>query len=250
MAQRYMIILLAILVLAGMAWSQTKTTFTIGGTWWSGKYDWIANDSDLEDVEIGTGNFVGPYVSINHGKVNFGASALFGTMEVDDWEGVEIKRSDLNFTLGYRIVSSRSLSMNLFGGFKSVKFTTTGSYMALDFDEYYGEFEDEWTIDQTVSGPMYGGGLSMVIPFGDSNLYGYGSVAYLTGTLTLEDNDTDQSVEFDEPTNLVSITGGLGYRFSGGFGISGGYRGDFFSNDEADYVERLSGLSLTASLTF
>ncbi len=250
MAHKYMITVLSLLLLAGLAWSQTQTTFTVGGSWWNSKYDWIATDDDWEDVEVGTGNFIGPYLSINHGKWNFGASAMFGTLNVEDWEGVEVKRSDLNFTLGHRIISSPSFGMNLFGGLKFVKFSTEGSYDFSFYDEYYGYYEDTYEIDETVSGMMYGGGVSMVIPFGSSNLYGYGSLAYLTGTLTWDDNVTGDSEENEEATNLVAITAGVGYRFSGGFGINAGYRGDIFGSEESDYVERLSGLILTASFTF
>ena len=238
---------LILLLLAGMTFAQ-NTTFTVGGSWWNSKYDLVSTEDTNDKMEMGTGAMIGPYLSINNGKVNLGASLLMGTFDVSEgfWDGAELKRNDLNFTLGYRIISSSALNMNLFLGGKYLKFNVTGE--ASYVDEYYYEYT--YDVDITQSGTMFGGGLSLMVPFGSSNLYGYGSLAYLTGTMTVEDNTTGESAENDEATNLVAMNAGLGYRFPGGFGVNAGYRADVFGSDAADYVDRLAGLILTASYTF
>lgn len=249
--KRTVISLFCLLVLVSLAAGQ-NTTVTVGGSVWMCKYDMVATDTDYDDVEIGTGTMFGPYIAINFDRFNIGANYLLGTFDVKDPEiflgndfygatpDVELKRNDVNFTAGYRIIATKSLSMNLFGGVKLLKYTATTSIEGYD-------------VETEMSGPMFGGGASLVIPFGSSNLYAYGSMAYLTGTMnysTSLDGEELDSGEADEATNLVALTAGMGYRFPGGFGISGGYRADVFGSNEAVYVDRLSGLILSGSYTF
>lgn len=245
-------LLIAVILLGASCTSmaQEVTTYTVGASLWNSQYDWVATDKDLDDIEIGSGNLIGPYLSINRGKVNLGVSALFGTFEMKDWDGAELKRKDLNFTLGYRIVSSNSINMNLFGGVKYISFDITGQTIMYDYDEIYGWYSYEADVDRTQTGTFYGGGLSLMVPFGSTNLYGYCSLGYMTGNTTLEDNETNESVENDEPINLVPVNVGIGYRFPSGLGINAGYRGDVFGSDESDYVDRLAGVIVTASYTF
>lgn len=250
MTKRILVIACMLLMAAFSLMAQEQTTFTVGASLWNSQYDWVATDKDLDDVEIGSGNLIGPYLSINRGKVNFGISTLFGTFEMKDWDGAELKRTDLNFTLGYRIVSSSSINMNLFGGVKYLTFDITGKTTLWDYDEIYGWYSYEADVDMTQTGTFYGGGLSLMVPFGSSNLYGYGSLGYMTGNATVENNETDESSENDEPINLVPINIGIGYRFPSGLGINAGYRGDVFGSDESDYVDRLAGVIVTASYTF
>jgi hypothetical protein len=252
---------IALMFAAGTLLAQT-TTYTVGGGMWMPGYAWVytGDESGVEDYELGTGNYFGPYLAINHGRVNFGASMLIGTLTADDkeyvWEGLEAKRTDINLTMGYRLISSSALSGNVFIGLKYVKENSTADqWYYIGYDPYTYELY-EWydEYDVTTTGTLYGAGASLVIPFGTSNFYGYGSMAYLMGTLSTQNNlegYSDWDTEND--THLFALTAGLGYRFPSGLGVNVGFRGDLFGNDESDdyeYAQRLSGLILNASYTF
>jgi hypothetical protein len=259
MISRYLaIVTLVLLVSLGGVFAQNQTTFTIGGGMWSPSYKMVytGNEDNMEDFDLGTGSYIGPYLALNNGRFNFGASMLLGTLNIDDkdlWSGYSVKRTDLNFTLGYRVLNTSALSGNLFLGLKYVKNNATADdmfYYYIDPETYeYFYWTDKY--DVTTTGTLVGGGASLVIPFGTSNFYSYGSLAYLTGTLSEENSISDYSyLDIDYKTDVVALNVGLGYRFQGGFGVNVGYRGDFYSTEESDYADRLAGLILNASYTF
>jgi hypothetical protein len=248
--KRILFVLFLLFVFVALASAQ-KTSITVGGSYWGCSYDKIASNSDYEDMEMGSGSIFGPYLSINSNRWNFGMNYLFGKFEPDFEEfgltDYAVSRSDINFTLGYRVIAQRSLSMNLFGGVKLLKITEEAT--AQWYGDYYS-YEAEYK--GITSGPMFGGGVSTVVPFGSSDFYLYGSLAYLTGTMTYKvemDGEELGSEEADNATNLIALTAGLGYRFPGDVGISGGYRGDFFGSEDSDYVDRLSGFIVSVSYT-
>jgi len=258
-----------LMLAAGFSLAQTATTVTVGAGAWMPGYSWVytGNQNGMDDFKLGNASYFGPYLAINQGRLNFGASMLIGTLKADDqdyaWEGLEAKRTDLNFTLGYRILSTTSVSGNVFAGLKYIKEDQTAdSWYWEGFDVNTGEAMWWYDVyDATVSGIMYGAGVSLVVPFGSSNVYAYGSMAYLLGTLKTENNlnSTDinpngySSWDTEDDTHLFAMTLGLGYRFPSGFGLNLGFRGDLYGNkasDEIDYAQRLSGLVLNASYTF
>jgi len=260
---------IGLLLLMGSAIGQNATTYTVGAGVWMPGYALVYTGSldDMEDYELGSGTYFGPYLAVNHGRWNFGASLLVGTLSPDDkemlWEGYEAKRTDLNLTVGYRVISTSSVSGNLFAGLKYVKETATSdnwlwSVYTVDTWEFI-QWYDEY--DATSSGTLYGAGASLVVPFGTSSFYAYGSMAYLMGSMELENNlgPTEYNPEgyssWDESydLHLFALTAGIGYRFPDGIGLNLGYRGDLFGQDdadEADYSQRLSGIVLNASYTF
>jgi len=258
--KRILFVLFLLLVFVALASAQ-NTSVTIGGSFWACSWDKIATqsgkDNGYSDEKLGSGSIFGPYLSVNSNRWNFGVNYLFGSFNPDDtqgWDEYTIKRNDINFTLGYRIIAQSSFSMNLFGGVKLLKMTYDLS--GVIYDPSYGSFDASGT--ETDSAPMFGGGVSAVIPLGSAGLYTYGSLAYLTGTLKVDykvdvngEELVSDSYTNDYSTNLVAITAGLGYRFSGGVGISAGYRGDFFGSDATDlpFTDRLSGFIASVSYT-
>ncbi len=265
------ILSVAMMLLATMVFAQERTIVTIGGTWWNAAYSIETEDGD-KVADIGSGNSIGPNISINHGKVNLGASLLFGTFPVESYIGgydnfenkVDMSRSDLNFTLGYRI----SRIFNIFVGAKYMKW-------AMDIDDYTGlAGNDEWgnnyyqhydNVELSESGMMYGLGVSAVFPIGAEGLYAFGSLAGMGGTLTykteIENQGESRSAELgDVSSSLAAINLGIGYRFPSGLGINAGYRADLFSeevdeddswsNSEDNNSIRVQGLIITASYSF
>lgn len=260
---------IGLLLLMGSAIGQNATTYTVGAGVWMPGYALVYTGSqdDMEDYELGSGTYFGPYLAVNHGRWNFGASLLVGTLSPDDkemlWESYEARRTDINLTVGYRVISTSSVSGNLFAGLKYVKETATSDnwlWSAYTVDTWeFIQWYDEY--DATSSGTLYGAGASLVVPFGTSSFYAYGSMAYLMGSMELENNlgPTEYNPEgyssWDESydLHLFALTAGIGYRFPDGIGLNLGYRGDLFGQDdadEADYSQRLSGIVLNASYTF
>ena len=97
----------------GFAQQDVKTIVTVGGSYWNATYSYQDEDGKVV-FDFGTGNLVGPYLSLSHGKWNFGTSMYFGTFPVEKLtEGdLKVTRSDLNFTLGYRVHPN----INVFAG--------------------------------------------------------------------------------------------------------------------------------------
>lgn len=269
------VIVLALLVVTNL-FAQTKTVVTLGGSWWNAQYSW-EDESGKKIADIGAGNSVGPYISISHGKLNFGASLFFGTFPVNkvalggaesdvttDWN---MSRGDLNFTVGYRVHQY----INLFVGAKYINWTIEGTVnttypVLIGYDEYNYPVYDEQsaTIDANLSegGMTFGAGISGVVPFGTSGLYGFASLAYLGGTLQNETKisggSTSQDSTYDVSAGLAAVNLGIGYRFSSGLGLNLGYRADLFaenvdkavSEGESNPRIRVQGTILTVSYSF
>lgn len=256
MVKRVGVVLVVLIFTATFLFAQSKTNVTIGGSIWNSKYTMLDEDGK-EVLDLGTGSNFGPYLSISSGKLNLGASFLAGKYKVEDLEGLELTRNDLNVTIGYRVVSSRTFGLNLFGGVKYLKWNLSGKQTMYEWEYDWTTGEYNWVdyegeIDNTMSGTLYGGGISAVIPFGSSGVYAYGSLAALTGEMKLEADDEDLDVEENggANTSLIALNAGIGYRFASGLGINAGYRGDFFGAEDSDYIDRLQGFIATLSYTF
>jgi len=200
MKNRLVALLVVVLLMAGFCWSQDRTIVTVGASYWNAHYSW--QDEDGKDLyEFGTGNLFGPYLSLSHGKWNFGTSMYFGTFPMDNVaelldvdSQVELKRSDLNFTLGYRIHPN----INVFGGVKYLSWSYQMEYSGYDWDNYYlSKSLATYTAKTTISGPMFGAGVAGTVPLGSSGLYLFGSVAYLVGTMKSESELDGQSTDND-----------------------------------------------------
>jgi hypothetical protein len=263
-----------IMLLATVVFAQERTVVTLGGTWWNAAYSYEDEDGN-KLADIGSGNSFGPNISINHGKLNFGASLLFGSFPIESYNygleeldtDVNMSRNDLNFTLGYRV----HRYINIFAGVKYLKWSTKvdiNDFELVTGTDYWGDpiYETvDASYEDAVSGPLYGLGLSAVIPLGSEGLYLFGSLAGMGGTLTSEttveaggrsaSDDTG-----DLSTTLATINLGLGYRWPGGFGVNAGYRADLFTvtseyevldeTVESDNNIAVEGLIVTASYSF
>ena len=274
LVRKQLIILMIFTLLIGSSvFAQNRTVVTLGGSWWNAAYTYEDEDGE-ELAEIGNGNSFGPYISINHGKINFGASLLFGTFPVDAYnlglevfdielKDVNMSRNDLNFTLGYRV----HRNINLFVGGKYLKWAIN---MDMNVPVETGEY-DFWgnPITQNIDmsgewsegGMIYGFGVSAVLPLGTGGMYAFGSLAGMAGTLTNEITVegmgiSETSDEGDVSASLAAINLGLGYRFPSGLGINAGYRADLFTEELEDSEEdsqpriRVQGLIVTASYSF
>jgi hypothetical protein len=229
-----------LVVSTGFGQEDAKTIVTVGGSYWNATYTY--QDEDGKDLyKFGTGNLFGPYLSLSHGKWNFGTSMYFGTFPVDKITAgdLNVTRSDLNFTLGYRVHPN----INVFAGVKYLSWTLEGTY------DYYDSYYDLTSISYkaTEKGPMFGAGIAGTVPLGSSGLYGFGSLAYLVGTMTTESKDESSSLthgtSIDTPSKLVALNLGLGYRFPSGLGVNIGYRADLYT--ESTDVENALGKSVT-----
>ena len=270
--------LLSLVILAFLfatTYAQNRTIVTLGGSWWNAAYSYETQDGE-KIADIGTGNMFGPYLSISRGKLNFGASLLFGSFPIDalglmgdeeaadllDDVDMDMSRNDLNFSVGYRI----HRNLNLFVGVKSLKWEIDGTITASD--EYWDYWTDTWytteieaDVNETESGTMLGGGISAVLPLGSGGLYAFGSLAYMAGVMELSydfnSEDYSESSSGEElDAQLVAINLGVGYRFPSGFGLNIGYRADLFNEKYAeeslDEEPRIGvrGAILTASYSF
>ncbi len=260
------------LLIAQSVFAQTRTVVTLGGSWWNAAYTYEDEDGK-ELAEIGNGNSFGPYISINHGKVNFGASLLFGTFPVDAYDmgfgenffdtDINMSRNDLNFTLGYRV----HRNINVFAGAKYLKWAINMDMTNIPIEtgtDFWGDPVYDYvdvSVEASEGGMMYGIGISGVVPLGSGGLYAFGSIAGMGGTLKNETTlsgmgKTETSDEGDVSATLAAINLGLGYRFPSGFGINAGYRADLFSEELKDSDQntqpriRVEGLIVTASYSF
>ena len=258
-------------LMTSVVFAQTTSRVTIGGTYWNATYSMVDKDGN-ELGEFGTGNMFGPYLRFSHGKLNLGTSLFFGSFPVEGLQNfgeekldLTMGRSDINFTLGYQIIPY----INLFIGVKYIKYSYDGdfswenNFWTGEYDYWGNPIYDFETVDAKVevseSGPLYGLGIAAVIPFGQSPLYGFASLAAMAGTLTNETKMTvtgRQSVseDIDVEAALAAITLGIGYHTPSGLGLSLGYRADLFAENisESDDEPRIyvQGLNLTLSYTF
>ena len=264
--------------------AQNRTIYTAGLSWWGSSFSWETEDGE-KIGDIGTGNMVGPYLSISKGRWNFGTSLLWGSFPVEDLERFSstsdfeiadqsMGRGDLNFTLGYRILPI----VNLFVGVKYINWTVNATVRTSD--QYYDP--DTFTfypytinsdVELSENGAMFGFGASLSVPFGTSGMYGFFTLAGMGGTLKNETNvvsklsedsyvppsfgDTEATYSESEDVDavLAAVNLGIGYRFRSGLGMNLGYRADLFSetvddpNAENPRI-RVEGLLLTFSYTF
>ncbi len=237
-----------------------RTIVTVGGSYWNASY--TAQDEDGEDLyDYGTGNLFGPYLSLNRGKWNLGASLYFGKIPVEETNYDDMKRTDLNFTVGYRVHPN----INLFAGLKYLTWTQEGSF---DWYNQYGYLVDNYEYEETFKAPLFGAGIGGTLPLGTSGLYAFGSVSYLMGStayhVAINSTETDESLEEDSEGDLecglFTLNLGLGYRFASGMGINLGYRGDVIEQSgdietslyewEVDNQLGVKGLVVTISYTF
>ncbi len=258
------VLLILVIFVSSSLFAQTRTIVTLGGSWWNAAY--TMEDQDGEKLgDIGSGNNFGPYMSVNHGKVNFGLSVLVGKFPINEYGGYSLEgtgveadmgRTDVNFTLGYRI----HRNVNIFAGVKYLKWS-----MDMEYKNEYYDYSYKYEISE--SGPMYGLGLSLVLPLGNSGLYAFGSLAGMGGTLTYEEKEDDSSLsktsseddsENDISAVLVALNVGLGYRFPSGLGINAGYRADLFSEqydepviiDEKEVEPRIKVAGFMATISY
>ncbi|MBN2411957.1 hypothetical protein JXQ31_09720 [candidate division KSB1 bacterium] len=270
--KRLIFLTIFILFIAHTVLAQTRTVVTLGGSWWNAAYTYEDEDGE-ELAEIGNGNSFGPYISINHGKINFGASLLFGTFPVDAFDmgfgedifdtDINMSRNDLNFTLGYRI----HRNINLFAGTKYLKWAINLDMNDIPIEtgtDFWGDPIYDYvdaSIELSESGMLYGVGISGVIPLGSGGMYAFGSIAGMGGTLKSESTveflgESESETGEDISATLAAINLGLGYRFPSGFGINAGYRADLFSEEVEDSDEdsqpriRVEGFIVTASYSF
>jgi hypothetical protein len=253
------VILTLCLLFTVNSFAQKKTIITVGGSWWNAGYTWEDNSGN-ELFKVDPGNNFGPYLSVTSGKWNIGASYLSGKYPIKELDfggqilnvDVDMTRGDLNLSVGYRVHPM----INIFAGMKHLKWSME---MKLTDSWYINESYSE---KYTYSGPLFGGGASIVVPFGTSGLYGFGSLAALGGTIVYSYDGYDTvlmqniSAETDLSAALIALNAGVGYRFSSGLGVNAGYRGDYISTQLADGTSdskenlRVQGFILTLSYSF
>jgi hypothetical protein len=242
-----------IILAAACARAQTQPVFTVGGTLWHAKPSY---SGDLyEDVTARAGNMIGPYLNVRMGNWLLGASMFFGSFKIEeefdegDFE-IDMKRNDLNFSLGYSVAKN----LSLFGAVKNISVagdqTDTFEY---DDGYYYNEIDVETEMKN--KGTLFGGGASTVFQFENSPLFLFGSAAYLTGTLKssfIQTVDGEEYYDYDEDVDrtLISWNMGIGYRAPSGLSLLLGYRGDTTTGADMDEgKENISGIMATVALT-
>jgi len=239
--------ILVCLIVAGSVFAQ-GTIVTIGGSYWRGM---VKGQTTISD-ESKAGNLFGPYINLRFDKVTLGGSWFFGKWDFGTANNTyELKRSDLNLSLGY----SLSNNFTLFGAYKILKLTAK-------FDE-----EDYWTGATTTEEqevwnvPYFGGGASLTFPFQNSPLFLFGSAAYLVHAkdeMTIKYLSQDYKTKVDD--NITSFTVGLGARLDSGVSILAGYRADVHkakNNDDEGAASlggseglKINGLFATIAFTF
>jgi hypothetical protein len=223
-------------VLAGSLFAQTGVT--IGANYWNAKPDLgLGLDSG---VKFNPMHMFGPYVNIRSGKFSFGGSLFLGTLKIEatdiyEYE-VSMKRSDINLSLGYSIVKG----ITLFGALKT--FTNKLEDWKVNGQSIGGDSENQ------EKGLLYGGGIFGVLPFSGSPLFLFGSLAYLTGSVTYE----GELGEVDYDRSLASLTAGIGYRMTPQLNLLLGYRSDASGDpkeDEEENLEKFRGIIVTIGYT-
>ncbi len=251
-----------ILMFTGACFAQGKPAITIGGSYWLAALDY-KESSDM-NIDIDPGNMYGPYLNLRLGKITIGSSIFLGgfkfnygnyimpvtvggysydaygdmyVAEITDYTPT-VKRTDINFSLGYNL--TRRIS--IFGAYKSMKLsrdeeTYTGDIYTWDYiyDIYYYEGQGDITTESfELKGSYYGGGISLLLPFVNSPLFGFGSAAYLIAN---DENNSD----------ITAVTAGLGYYSKSGLSIMAGYRADL--SGEGEGQEKINGFMATIAYT-
>jgi hypothetical protein len=256
----FVITMCFLMVMATALLAQNKTIVTVGGSYWNAGYTW-EDDKGNQLAKLDPGNNFGPYLSISRNKWNMGLSYMTGKYPIKQSDvggqivsmNVDMTRGDLNFTVGYRVHPM----VNIFAGVKHLRWSL--KYSASILDQWLTT--QDYSIEDVFSGPLFGGGASITIPFGTGGLYGFGSLAALGGTIKETYKGYDylgdpQKSEADYSTALAALNLGVGFRFPSGFGITGGWRGDYITQQPADTATnvkenvRVQGVILTVSYSF
>ena len=207
---------------------QSYTEVTVGGHYWYAAPDY--KGEAFKRIKVGSGNMVGPYLSLRKGRFTLSTSILMGTFKWDYTVynfNLNIKRNDLNFMAGY----SLSPRFTIFGAIKN---------LSLKGNRDLNKFESKKR--------LYGGGVSSILPFLHSSFFLYGSAAYLYGTekttefISVEKENVYTYNEHSN-TGIAALTFGLGFRASSGLTITGGYKVDLSNKIE----KRIQGIMATAT---
>jgi len=210
--------------------SQLYTGVTVGGHYWYAAPDY--KGEAFREIKVGSGNMVGPYLSLRKGRFTLATSIFMGTFT---WNytnynfNLDIKRNDLNFLAGYSV----SPRFTIFGAMKN---------LSLKGNKDLTKFESKKTV--------YGGGVSSVLPFLGSSFFLYWSAAYLYGTMKTTESifvEGENVYNYNDHSNtgITSLTFGLGFRASSGLTIMGGYKADL--NGEVE--KKIHGIMATATYT-
>lgn len=205
---------------AGIGFAQSRTTITVGANYWYAAPDY--KGWSFKGIDVGPGNMFGPYISLRAGRVTLGSSLFFGSFQWKSglYEGVhrrldlEVKRNDLNFSVGYIVFRN----LNVFGALKSVSLKGEKTFAFLE--DYALEYK----------GTLYGGGFSSAVRFHRSPLFIFWSAAYLQGTMKKTERGNERSID----TQITSLTIGLGFQIPSGLALLVGYRADLGSRDAAE----------------
>lgn len=246
-----------IVLFFGVASVPAQTTVTLGGHYWYAGLDY--SPVGFEDVDVDPAHMFGPYINLSMGRLFLGSSVFFGTFDMDfgrdivfydRWGGyfeytgnsllLSSKRTDLNFSAGYRIFPR----VSIFAAVKSLSFKIDKDVEVLGIDYYDGKYSVE------TSGLLFGGGVSGVLGGPRMPIFFFYSATYLAGTMSTDwsfqvegQNQNDGEGEFD--TNITAITLGLGHRTDSGLTIMVGYRADFSGEDEGE--EKIHGIMATVA---
>lgn len=241
------ILTISLIVVTGSL--QSQTAVTIGGHYWYAQPTYKGDT--FENVEVGPGNMFGPYLNLRVGKIALGTSMFFGTFNWDYKDyGFEfdIKRTDLNFSVGYSVARG----ITLFGAVKSLSLTGDQD---VEYEYYDWEWDTYYTYTAKVKaetkGTLYGGGISGVVPVGQSSFFLFYSAAYLSGKIEMTSSISivDQTVEdtTENETSITAVTVGLGAQAGSGITLMVGYRADLSGEDEGE--ERIHGIMATMAYT-
>lgn len=242
-------------LLAGLVTAQTKAVVTIGGSLWNAK--WEGTGESYNGMKADAGTWVGPYLNIRMGKLLFGTSMYFGKIplkissEAGEDFAIDLKRSDLNFSLGY----SLHKYLNAFfavknatiKGDKTIPFTL-GEYDGFGNLIYY---DTQWKMEN--KGTLFGGGLSGTYRFPQSPIFLFGSFALLKGTMNnnvswMYENVDLGSNKKEMDVTLKSFNGGIGFQTGSGISLLVGYRGEN-SSGEGGGKEKVNGIMATLAYT-
>lgn len=250
--QRWLMITFFCMVV-GCVQSQTEVTF--GAHYWLSGVDYNAFNND--DFNVKMGHLYGPYINLQYGKLLFRSSIFLGNLTFDYGDktsffdkannglkihpesepfSFDMKRTDLNFSLGYFLAPRLSINLAV----KSISYITDSDLSLIDTKEIV---DAKYSFEHR--GFLYGGGISGKMVFPRLPLFIFWSALYLTGDITVEDAVTVQDQPFSDSKNEYStetteVSIGIGYRTPWNFQVMAGYRTDLSGGDLGE--ERIHGL--------